>query len=155
VTAPVLLVGLGNTLAGDDGVGARIVAALARDPRLPAGVEAVQGGSDLLRLAACMAGRGHVVLVDALLDPAGTGRVSVRTDESGFDTSQPHAHHLSAVQAMGLLRVVVPGLAELRTTWVGVHVAGARVSRDLSPGLQALLPEITDAVLAVVQQAAA
>jgi hydrogenase maturation protease len=145
--APVLLLGLGNTLAGDDGVGALIAAALAADPRLPARVEAVVAGPDLLRCCRRLEGREHIVLVDALLDPAHAGVVQCHADTGEMDAAQGHAHHLSAVQSLELLRRVLPGLAATRFTWITVGVADVRISRDLSPALAAALPGVVDRVL--------
>lgn len=144
---PVLVLGLGNPLAGDDGVGSRIAEALVRNPRLPEGIDVMPAGSDLLRLAPYMDGRTDVVLLDAVLTDGGVGTVSVLTDVCGMDMRQGHAHHLSAVQAMALLRSVVPRLDRVRCTWITIGVANSRISHDLSPALDAMLPGIVDTVL--------
>ena len=56
-TRDVLILGVGNRLLRDDGVGCRVVAELVR-PGLPAGIQAVDGGTlgrDLLPLVATTA----------------------------------------------------------------------------------------------------
>jgi hydrogenase maturation protease len=151
MTKPILVLGLGNSLAGDDGIGSRVAAALAGDPRLPADVEVLQAGSDLLRLAPRMDGRTDVVLLDAMLTDGAVGAVSVDSDVCGVDMRQGHVHHLSAVQAMALLRTVVPRLDRVRCTWVTIGIPDSRISRDLSPALEAALPGIVDTVLASLQ----
>lgn len=151
---PVLLVGLGNTLAGDDGVGSRVAAALAVDPRLPAVVEVLQAGSDLLRLEPQLEGRRDIVLVDALLSPLRVGTVLVRVGTPDLDDRQTHAHHLSAVQAMALLRTVVPALAGVRCTWITIAIADTRISHELSPALAAETPLILDRILAELDRLA-
>lgn len=150
MTKPILVLGLGNRLAGDDGIGSRVAAALAGDPRLPADVDVMQAGSDLLRLAPRMEDRTDVVLLDAMLTDGDVGDVSVLTDVCGMDTRQGHVHHLSAVQAMALLRTVVPRLDGIRCTWIAIGIADSRISHDLSPALDAALPGIVDAVLATL-----
>jgi hydrogenase maturation protease len=68
-----LVIGLGNALAGDDGVGSHIMRRLSQDERLPGDVDVLEGGTDLLRLAHELEGRPRVVLVDALLHPGEPG----------------------------------------------------------------------------------
>lgn len=141
---PVLVVGLGNPLMGDDGVGCAVAERLAGDPRLPDGVEVICGGSDLLRYTGEMEGRSRVVVIDAIQDDAGPGGVTVFDESlSGLDDRQSHAHQLSAVQAIHLLRTVTPA----RYTLVGVSIASAAMETGLSPIVNALMPAIIDRVL--------
>ena len=139
---PLLVIGLGNPLMGDDGIGWQVAGRLAADPRLPADVEAICGGTDLLRCAAQIEGRRRVVLVDAVQDDAPPGTVSVIGEEAA-DIHQGHAHHLSAGQAMGLLRMTMP----VCFTLLGVSVTSARMGEELSPELGACMPAILDRVI--------
>jgi Ni,Fe-hydrogenase maturation factor len=90
------------------------------------------------------------VLVDAVLDPPRCGQVDVTTDPGCFENVQGHAHHLSAVQALALLRTVKPELAATCFTWVTVAVGDARISRDLSPAVAAAVPVCVDRILELV-----
>jgi hydrogenase maturation protease len=139
---PLLVIGLGNPLMGDDGVGWRVAERLAADPRLPADAEAVCGGTDLLRCAAQIEGRRRVILVDAVEDDGPPGTVSL-ADEDAADLRQPGAHELSAAQAVQLLRLTMPVPFKL----LGVSVSSARMSEELSPPLAARLPDILDRVI--------
>lgn len=145
---PVLVLGLGNPIMGDEGVGWHIVGRLNKDPRLPAHVEALACCTDLLRHASRIEKARHVILVDALLDARHPGRVEfVRRSFADFDTRQGHAHHLSSVQALELLRLLDPALASVRFTFALVAISGATPGAELSPPLAAALPGIVDAVL--------
>ena len=70
----VLVLGLGNVLLGDDGLGAAAVARLERNYRVPAGVHLEDGGTLGLLLLGLIAESDHVILVDAIQadSPAGT-----------------------------------------------------------------------------------
>jgi hydrogenase maturation protease len=70
----VLVLGLGNVLLGDDGIGAAVVDALERDYRIPADVRLVEGGTLGLSLLDEIAEARHVILVDAVAtdEPPGT-----------------------------------------------------------------------------------
>jgi len=140
--SPLLLIGLGNPLMGDDGIGWRVAERLAADPRLPADAEAICGGTDLLRCAAQIEGRRWVILVDAVQDDAPPGTVSI-IEEDAMDLNREHAHHLSAGQAVKLLRLTMP----VGFTLLGVSVQSARMASELSPELAARMPAILDRVI--------
>ena len=60
----VLVIGLGNPLRGDDGVGPRLVEELARR-EMPPGVQVLDGGAVGLGLLDLVEGRERVIVVDA------------------------------------------------------------------------------------------
>ena len=60
----ILVLGLGNPLQGDDGVGCRIAEALARQT-LPEDVEVMDGGTPGWQLLNLVEGRRRVIIVDA------------------------------------------------------------------------------------------
>ena len=72
--AQVLVLGLGNVLLGDDGVGPAALARLERDYRVPPQVRLVEGGTLGLALLDEFVQAEHVILVDAVAtgEPAGT-----------------------------------------------------------------------------------
>lgn len=71
---PVLVLGVGNILLGDDGVGIHVVGRL-RKLDVPRGVEVVDGGTGGLALAGLIDGRRKVILVDAVAEDAPQGSV--------------------------------------------------------------------------------
>jgi len=73
----VLVLGLGNTLLGDDGIGVHVVRQLASDQDTPPGLHAVDGGTLGFRLLATLTQAGAVVIVDAAEfgEPSGTVRL--------------------------------------------------------------------------------
>ncbi len=145
---PHLVIGLGSSLMGDDGIGWRLYEQLAADPRLPGEVELVWGGADLLACYDRMAGRSRVTLFDAILDPSRPGELQVFEDAfDALETGQPSAHQLSAVAAVGLLRTLYPELRPIRFKLLAIGIASAEVRLELSPPLAARLPGLVDEVL--------
>ncbi len=146
---PRLVIGLGGALAGDDAVGLILAERLAADPRLPADVAVVVGGADLLRLDSSVRGRSRVLLLDAIEAlPGETEPLVADHPLAGIDRQSPHAHHLSAVQALELLLLTDPCLAATRFTWFLVPVCADSLSGAMSSRLDALLPAFIDAILA-------
>ena len=70
----VLILGIGNVLLGDEGVGVRVVSEL-QELNLPPGVECLDGGTGGFQLLGPMQDAGRVVLVDATVDGAPVGTV--------------------------------------------------------------------------------
>jgi hydrogenase maturation protease len=87
-------------------------------------------------------GRRRVIVVDAVQDHAAPGTVS-EIGEGEAEERQGHAHHLSAAQAMGLLRMTM----RVSFTLLGVSVSGVRMGEDLSQELAGRMPAILDRVL--------
>jgi hydrogenase maturation protease len=156
-----LVIGLGNPLRGDDGVGPRVVAELSRRG-LPEGVEALDigtGGLDLLRV---LEGQRRVVIVDA----ADIGRASVdigrasvgvgrepgrfvrfTLDEARLIYATDHLsfHHAGLGEILALCDALGRELPHI--VIFGVQPAEVGWGEGLSPPVEARLPALIDAVL--------
>ena len=91
----VLVLGLGNVLLGDDGLGAAAVARVERDYCVPASVHLEDGGTLGLSLLGLLAEAEHVILVDAVRADGPPGTL-VRLD--GADVSYAVRDRLSPHQ---------------------------------------------------------
>lgn len=146
---PLVVLGLGNILLGDDGIGVRVVEALTRlaegDPdALPHGTRLLDGGTLGLGLMDFLDGARALLLVDAvdLGQPPGTislarGDAVAAQAGRGGPSSGGVAALLATARLMGMLPPVV--------AFLGVQVAGIRVGSTLSPEVGAALPGAVDA----------
>ncbi len=148
--APMLVLGLGNPLMGDDGVGWHVVERLGGDPRLPAGTEVRWIGSDLLAAAPSLAGRHRVVLVDAAADEPPGAVVELDPWAADLEARTAGAHALSLPAALRLLAATDPDLRALDLRLLVVGVAVARVGDRLSPIGEAALSRLVERVLAAL-----
>lgn len=78
------MVGLGNTIMGDEGVGVHVVRALERHA-LPAGVECLDGGTGGFVLLGPMMSAERLVLIDAAADGNPIGTVTRTTPRFASD----------------------------------------------------------------------
>jgi len=136
---PLLIIGLGNPLMGDDGVGVRVSQLLAADSEIAVAADVIEAGTDLLSSLDRIEGRRRVILVDAVESLSDPGRISV-IEGPLLEERAAYVHSLSAAQAVELMRKVMPGLQDTRFTWVLVHVPSARVSQEMSPEVAAAVP---------------
>ncbi len=79
-----LVLGLGNIIMGDEGVGVHIVRALEKLP-LPSGVECLDGGTGGFILLEPLQNAGRIILVDATSDGNPIGTVSRTKPEFSRD----------------------------------------------------------------------
>jgi hydrogenase maturation protease len=141
----VRVIGVGNPLAGDDGVGIAVVEQLEREG-LPEGVEVIDGGTGGLTLLTLMSGAARVILVDALEMGREAGAVAGFAYAAGvFKAEGPG---LSLHQA-GLGEVLALGaeLGELPELFiVGIQPAALELGQGLSAVVAAAVPVAAAAV---------
>lgn len=146
---PLVVLGLGNVLLGDDGIGVRVVEALTRlaqrDPdALPHATRLLDGGTLGLGLMDFLDGARALLLVDAmdLGQPPGTislarGDAIAANAGRGGPSSGGVGALLATARLMGMLPPVV--------AFLGVQVGEIRVGSTLSPDVRAALPAAVDA----------
>ena len=79
-----LVLGIGNILMGDEGVGVHVARRLAADS-LPSHVDVIDGGTGGFKLLGELASHNPVVLIDATMDGLPAGTVSVTRPRYAVD----------------------------------------------------------------------
>lgn len=148
------VVGIGQPVAGDDGVGHAVLDALAAQD-LPDDVELVRlrEASALLPL---LEQAGDVIIVDALVGAGDTGRVVVlETHElSSRALSAVSSHGLGVVQALELARAL--GSEAPRVRFVGVRITAPSAYRQgLSDAIAKAVPTAVERILSLAEAARA
>ena len=143
-----LIVGYGNELRSDDGVGPAVAASLLDDPRLR--VAQVRAAHQLTpELALDASSVALLVLVDAAAD-APAGEVAVRhLDPAAETTGEVMTHHLDPAGLIGLARELWGEAPPVVVVSVGI--ASMDVGDRLSPAVEAAIPRAVDAVLAAIE----
>jgi len=147
----VLILGLGNPLRGDDGVGCRLVEELARR-ELPPGVQVLDGGAAGLDLLDLVEGWGRVVIVDAAEMGRMPGEIVRFTPADVRLASAPDPfslHHAGLSEALALADALGRALPEM--VIFGVQPASVGWGEELSPAVEAALPALIATVLEEVR----
>jgi hydrogenase maturation protease len=146
--APVLVLGLGNILLSDDGVGPAVLHQMAAEqPRWHGEVEFLDGGTQGLALLAHLSGRRAVVIVDAVEkgeEPGTVYRLTLPQLRS-VSTERPNSGHESnAVELLAAAEL----LNELpdQLFLVGVEPKRIVTGLGLSPAVEKALPAASDQV---------
>jgi hydrogenase maturation protease len=148
--APAVVLGVGNVLLGDDGVGIRVVEALREMPvsgprALPAATRLVDGGTIGLDLLRAVDGARALVLVDAMDLGAAPGTVRVLRGDAimtaGASSGPAAPGGVGELLAVGRLMGWLPDAVAL----VGVQVDSMQPGAGLSAAVRAALPVAAEA----------
>jgi hydrogenase maturation protease len=146
MTGGVVVVGYGNALRGDDGLGWHAADRLANDPRLT-GVEVLARHQLMPELALDISAAALVVLVDAShgLPP---GTFTVTQVERASDAATSWSHHLSPPSVVALAHELYGRAADVFLVSCGAE--SFEMGDRLSPAVEAALPQVVDAVLELI-----
>jgi hydrogenase maturation protease len=138
-TAPVLVLGLGNTLLADDGAGIRLMEMLARE-YADSLAEFVDGGTQGLALIGYFLDRSAILVLDAVELGAAPGTIHVFR---GSELEQLRArragtaHESSALELFETARLLGYECGEIAV--VGIEPACLRTGMDLMPEVESAL----------------
>ena len=149
-----LVIGVGNPLVGDDGVGIHVVRRL-QELGLGKQVELEEAATGGLTLVEMFLGYEKVVIIDAIASEAlSPGEVMLLALESLKGTthlSSPHDTNFAT--ALELLRSTVPDQVPSKIIIVGMGIKWSRIrefSEELSPEVEAAIPKAMKMVAAEV-----
>ena len=142
-----LVLGIGNLLIGDEGVGCKAVEELSRRYTLPAAVECVDGGTAGFGLLSMIDSKGHLILIDALRNDRPPGTVVMVEDEhvprAFLARTTPHQLGICDVLAAAQLCDAMPK----RLTLYGIEPKQLDVGIGLSPEVEAGMEKTIGAVV--------
>lgn len=148
-----LVLGLGNPLMGDDGLGHAVVGRLEQSS-LPLGLRLLRIDGDVLGLAELWRGEAAVWMVDAVQGPmpAGTLRVSEHEELLEMPAAGRSCHHPDLGESLRWLRLAYSELAAVRFRLFGIAVAAVRPEIGLSPSIEEGAGRAADAIRTAAEE---
>ncbi len=148
---PVLILGIGNILLRDEGVGVRVIEQM-REILLPDGVELVDGGTAGADLLDVLADRKKVIVIDAIQADCEPGTVLRFTAN---DLTQPDGvgmslHELGLGQALNMTKQL--GCEPKEVVVFGIKPRDISCGLELSEEVTATLPKVVELVLAEIKK---
>ncbi|MBI3596462.1 MAG: HyaD/HybD family hydrogenase maturation endopeptidase [Nitrospirae bacterium] len=143
----IVVLGVGNTLMQDDGIGVWAVRTLAETYDLPARVRLIDGGVAGLRCLSEFEGAEHLLIIDAVSGQQPPGTIYHLTPEELSARRGPFfsAHEVGVAELLSVARFL--GRLPL-TRILGVQPQEVReIGLDLTPVLRAVLPRVVDAAV--------
>jgi hydrogenase maturation protease len=147
VTAHNTLIGLGNILMRDEGVGVHAVNYIRENCAVPPELEIVDGGTSGLDLLPYIEGRDRVFFVDAVDFNREPGYIGVLTNGQipALFGVKDSLHHMGLMDALAAARLLDKLPRQMALVGIQPHTIAAGL--ELTPTLQARLKPLVDQIL--------
>ena len=149
----ILVLGVGNLLLSDEGIGVRVIEVLEQRYVLPDNVDVLDGGTAGMELLEAMASRTHLIIVDAIVSrKSEPGELLILRDEEVpvLFNNKISPHQLGLSDVLSALRFT--GEFPDKITLVGVIPHSLEPNIGLTPTVEASLEPALQAVLAALQE---
>ncbi|MFH0933706.1 MAG: HyaD/HybD family hydrogenase maturation endopeptidase [Pseudomonadota bacterium] len=148
----IIVLGVGNILLSDEGIGVRAIEQLQQDYILPPEVVVIDGGTTGMEMLDDLSKCDHIIIIDAVRSgkaPASIVRLADEQVPVFFKTKlSPHQIGLSDVLATLAFIDEQPG----GVTVIGVEPVSLATGMALSPQVEARLPELMDLVVTELRE---
>lgn len=142
-----MVIGVGNTILSDDGVGVHAARLLQSDSRMPANVTILDGGTIGLELVPYASDSSRVLLLDAMDSGNVPGTLARTTGKDLLGTAGGMSvHQLGMAELIGALFLMSNHPQEIVV--LGVQPGNTDWGTTLSPKVEAALMPLVDAALA-------
>ena len=139
-----VVLGLGNVLHGDDGAGARVISRLRTDPRVPADVSLVEGGTLGLELLPYVWDCSRLIVIDAIDVGESPGTLVRMSGEQLYALpGNSSVHQLGIADLLAALRMLAERQPEV--VLLGVQPENTDWSSELSSGVAATIDSLVEA----------
>ena len=151
---PIIIIGIGNILMHDEGVGVRTVERLAQ-MALPEYLEVLDGGTSGCNLVDHVADRDAVIVIDAADGGDAPGTITwCDADELIAAVETPLSlHEFGLLETLKMARTL--GCAPRQTLVLGVQPALISLGLGLSDTIERLIPRLMEIALAEAARSAA
>lgn len=142
-----LILGVGNILLSDEGVGVYVVQDLENDPSFVSQFDIIDGGTCGMELLDVMAKREHLIIIDAVLANKQAGEIMVLHDEQVpiFFSRKISPHQLGICDVLSALKLTDEFPKHL--CLIGIQPESLESGIGLSQTVTQILPEIRQCLI--------
>jgi hydrogenase maturation protease len=148
----VLVIGVGNLLMGDEGVGIHVVRALQTQAPLP-GVTFLDGGTGGINLLESIQDARSVIMIDATRDGRSAGTVTLLRPQRVADLPRGLSAHDFGLKDLFAAAALLGRFPEIHLFTISVTEVRP-MCLDLSSAVAAAIPEVVFSVRALAQRLA-
>jgi len=142
----VLVLGLGNILLSDEGVGVKAIEELQSRYDCSHGIEIVDGGTIGLELLPYFEGRSHILIIDAVKSDEKPGTIVRIEDPPAYFRNRTSPHQIGLADVMGV--AAITGILPQNITLFGIEPKQISTGLDLSAEVAQNLSRLVDLVAA-------
>ena len=144
----VVVLGIGNILLSDEGVGVRVVEQLERDYALPPTVNVIDGGTCGMEMLEQLENLDALIVVDCVRhgQPPGTPVLLKGEDVPVFFKTKLSPHQVGLSDVLASLEFT--GKAPQHTAIIGIQPASMELGMELTPTVATRVPELVAMAIA-------
>ncbi|MEN2434453.1 HyaD/HybD family hydrogenase maturation endopeptidase [Weeksellaceae bacterium A-14] len=146
----ILILGIGNYLMGDEGVGVKFIQELDQS-RFPGKLSFIDGGTGGFTLIPYIESHPHVIIVDATMDGKEEGSISLIKPKFSDDFPVSLSGHNFGLKDMMDILTFMDKMPEINLFTITI----ARMDPmhiGLSPKVEAAIPEVTEMIIRKVEE---
>ena len=148
---PLLILGIGNVIMQDEGVGIHVVRQLEQTERFPEGVDLLDGATGGYFLLGDVTGYEHLILIDATLDSLPPGTIRVIRPRYADDYPPLLSAHEFGLKNMLDAMTFLERMPETHLVVVSVREV-TELGLSLTPEVAAVVPEVVQTVKRIVAE---
>jgi len=135
-----LILGVGNFLLKDEGVGIHVIRALEKE-QMPSGVTLLDGGTGGLHLISWLTGYDRIIMIDATLDDYPPGTIRLIQPRYVADYPPLMSAHEIGLKDMIEAMAITGDLPEIHLIVISAENV-SEVGTELTPSVQSAVPEV-------------
>ncbi|MGL4292299.1 MAG: hydrogenase maturation protease [Bacteroidales bacterium] len=148
---PILILGIGNYILKDEGVGIHTVRRIEETEKFPSGVDVVDGATGGYFLLNDVIEYEHVIMIDATLDSNPPGTVRVLRPKYSSDYPPLMSAHEFGLKNMIDAMLFLEKMPDMHLVVISVAEV-QRMSLTLTPAVEAAIPVVIEKVKEIVHQ---
>ncbi|NOX16668.1 MAG: hydrogenase maturation protease [Chlorobi bacterium] len=145
----ILVLGIGNYLMGDEGVGVHCIKDLKKNA-YPDNVEIVDGGTGGFHLLSFFSGNKNIIMIDATLDSKTVGQVRVIEPKFASDFPRALSSHDIGLRDLIESAVITSGLPKIHLIVISISSV-QNMQINLSPAIQKSIPLVIEKVNKIIK----
>ncbi|WP_308548959.1 hydrogenase maturation protease [uncultured Parabacteroides sp.] len=145
----ILVLGVGNLLLKDEGVGIHVIRALEKE-ELPPNVSLMDGGTGGLHLISWIQDYNRIIMVDATLDHNPPGTIRLIRPRYATDFPPLMSAHEIGLRDMIEAMILTEKLPDIQLIVVSAEDI-SEVGMELTPAVEAAVPEVVEMVKQIIQ----
>lgn len=148
---PLLILGIGNVIMQDEGIGIHVVQQLEKTEMFPEGVDVLDGATGGYFLLNDVIDYEHVIMIDATLDNYPVGTIRVIRPRYSDDYPPLMSAHEFGLKNMIDAMVFLEKMPDTHLIVISVKEV-AQMGLSLTPQVEAVIPQVIAKVKEIVKQ---
>ena len=146
----ILVLGIGNYLMGDEGVGVQLIQKL-NEFKLPSYIDILDGGTGGFLLLSCIEAYGHIIFVDATMDGKDPGHISLIKPKFASDFPSALSVHDVGLKDMIEAVYLMDSRPEIQLLTISINEMKP-MTLELSNEVASAIPKAADLIMELAKE---